>query len=137
MTILRIIVAVLLGLIIGSAVNMGLILIGGNLIPPPDGVDVTNADSIASAAHLFEAKHFLFPFLAHAGGTLVGAICASLVAGSHRHAVAYAIGTLFFAGGIAAALMIPAPPWCLVTDLLLGYFPMAFIATKIADYFQS
>ena len=49
---------VFLGLAVGSFVNMGIITIGPNFVPPPAGVDVTNLESMQAGAHLFEAKHF-------------------------------------------------------------------------------
>jgi hypothetical protein len=60
--ILRNILAVLAGVIIGSVVNMGLITISGKVIPPPAGVDVTNMESLKASMHLFEPRHFIFPF---------------------------------------------------------------------------
>ncbi len=72
--------AVISGLIIGGSVNMGLIMISGSVIPPPNGVDVTTMESLKANLHLFEPKHFVFPFLAHAIGTLVGAIITGLMA---------------------------------------------------------
>jgi hypothetical protein len=78
--------------------------------------------------HLYEPKHFLFPFLAHALGAFVGALVAFFVAGSRRHVFAYTVGGLFFAGGIAACFMIPAPAWFMALDLLAAYFPMAWLA---------
>ncbi|RMG38369.1 MAG: hypothetical protein D6732_05390, partial [Methanobacteriota archaeon] len=67
--ILRNVIAVLAGLILGSVVNMGLITLGSSVIPPPPGVDVTDMESLKSSMHLFEPRHFIFPFLAHALGT--------------------------------------------------------------------
>lgn len=99
--------------------------------PPPAGVDVSNAASIKASIHLFEAKHFLFPFLAHAGGTFVGALVAFVVAGSHRVAFAYTLGVLFLAGGIAACFMIPAPAWFMFLDLVVAYIPMAWLAALL------
>jgi hypothetical protein len=81
--------------------------------------------------HLFEPKHFLFPFLAHALGTLTGALLAFLVAASYRAVFAYAIGVVFLAGGIAAAFMIPAPSWFIILDLAAAYMPMAWLATQV------
>ena len=93
--IIRNVLAVIVGLVLGSSVNMGLIVLAPSLIPPPARVDVTNAQSIAASIHLFEPKHFVFPFLAHALGTLVGALAAFLIAGSRRPVFAYAIGVTF------------------------------------------
>ncbi len=128
--------AVILGFVTGSLVNMGFVLLGPQIIPPPAGVDVRSAESIAAGMHLFEPKHFLFPFLAHALGTFVGALVAWFVAVKYRAGMAGVIGGLFLAGGIAAANMIPAPAWFIATDLLLAYLPMAWLATVTGRKFR-
>lgn len=87
-TILRNTLAVIVGVIGGSAVNMALVIASPHVIPLPAGVDVTKPESLKASIHLFEAKHFIFPFLAHALGTLTGALLAYLVAASHRSAFA-------------------------------------------------
>lgn len=127
------IAAVLLGAVLGGAVNMGLIIFGSGVIPAPEGVDVTRAESIAAQIHLFEPRHFLFPFLAHALGTLAGAIIAALLAPVHPLRFALAIGVLFLAGGIANTLMIPAPAWFAVLDLIGAYLPMGYAGAWLAD----
>lgn len=132
MAILRNVLALVLGIGVGGAVNMALVVAGPALIPPPPGVDVNDARSLAASIHLFEPKHFLAPFLAHALGTLAGAATAFRVAAGRRAAFAYAIGAFFLAGGIAAATMIPAPAWFVAADLVLAYLPMAWLATKLA-----
>ena len=73
------------------------------------------------------------PFLAHAVGTFVGALAGSVLAASHRSIVAYAIGTVFLGGGIAASFMIPAPTWFIVLDLAAAYLPMAWLGLTLAD----
>src|SRR5438874_8626242 len=92
MAIFRNILAVVIGLVVGGAVNMSLIVLGPMVIPPPPGLDVTDAKSLAANIHLLEARHFVFPFLAHAVGTLVGALAAFLIAGSRGSVCAYAVG---------------------------------------------
>lgn len=126
-------VAILAGLLIGGAVNMALVTVGPSLIPPPAGVDVTKVESIASAIHLFEPRHFVMPFLAHALGTLVGALVAFLAAATHRKQIAYAIGVVFLVGGVAASFMIPAPAWFIALDLLVAYLPMAWLGILIGS----
>jgi len=127
-TILRNILAVIMGAIVGSTVNMALIVASPHVIPPPPGVDASNMESMKAAMHLYQPKHFLFPFLAHALGTLAGALVAYLIAGTRRAALAYAIGVLFLAGGVAACFMIPAPAWFIALDLVVAYLPMAWLA---------
>lgn len=132
-TLLRNVIAVIAGLLIGGTVNMALVSISPSLIPPPAGVDVSDPDSLAAAIHLFEPRHFLMPFLAHALGTFAGALAAFLIAGSHRARFAYAIGVLFLCGGVAASFMIPAPAWFIALDLLLAYLPMAWLAVRVGQ----
>src|SRR5215207_3053152 len=98
------ILAVVLGIVIGSAVNMGLIVGGMKVVPPPEGVDAMNdPESLKANIHRFEPKHFVTPLLAHALGTLVGAFVASKMAASHRFQFAMLIGAFFFAGGVYMA----------------------------------
>lgn len=133
----KVFAVVLAGMIVGSVVNMGLITISGSIIPPPEGADMTTAEGITAAMPLLEPKHFIFPFLAHALGTLVGAFLAAYLAGifapEHKMIAAIVIGCIFFSGGMAAVRMIPAPMWFCVADLVLAYFPMAFLGLKLAD----
>jgi hypothetical protein len=128
---LRNILAVLAGVILGSVVNMAIVTFGPTLIPPPAGVDVTTPEGLAAGIALFEPRHFITPFLAHALGTLVGAFVAYLVAASHKARFAYAIGVVFLIGGIAACFMIPAPAWFMALDLLVAYLPMAWLAVLV------
>lgn len=128
---LRNVLAVLAGLLIGGAVNGLLITLSPAIIAPPAGVDVSNAESLAKAIHLFEPRHFIMPFLAHALGALVGALVAYLIAASHKVQFAYAIGVVFLCGGVAACFMIPAPAWFMALDLLVAYLPMAWLAIQI------
>ena len=128
---LRNTLAVIAGIVIGSAVNMALILAGPAIIAPPVGVDMSNADGLKAGMHLLEPRHFVVPFLAHAIGTLAGAIAAYLIAASHKASFAFTIGVVFLAGGIAASFMIPAPAWFIALDLLAAYLPMAWLATRI------
>lgn len=72
--IVRNILAVVAGMIFGSIVNMGIIMISGSIIHPPAGADVTTIEGLKASMHLFEPQHFIFPFLAHAIGTLTGGI---------------------------------------------------------------
>ena len=60
--IVRNILAAITGIVIGSVVNMGIINVQDFFIALPEGVDVTNTESLKSSMHLFEPKHFIFPF---------------------------------------------------------------------------
>lgn len=133
---LRNVLAVLAGIVIGAVVNGALIALSPSLIPPPAGVDVNNAESLAKAMPLFEPRHFIMPFLAHALGTLAGALAAYLIAASHKAKFAYAIGVVFLCGGIAACFMIPAPAWFMLLDLVVAYLPMAWLGIQTGRRIQ-
>jgi len=125
--------AVIAGLVVGSVVNMGLILLGGQLVPPPPGADVSTMEGLKASMHLFEGRHFVFPFLAHALGTLVGAAIAATIAARRKLAMAMIVGAGFLAGGIANVFMLPSPAWFNALDLLLAYAPMAWAGGKLAS----
>ncbi len=127
-SILTLLLGTVVGVVGGSFVNMGLIIVGSELIPPPPGIDVTDAESLRAAADLLAPRHFIFPFIAHAGGTLVGCLAASLATARYPRLAALLAGCLFQLGGIVNAFMIPAPAWFLVLDLALAYIPMALLA---------
>jgi len=130
--ILRNVLAVIAGVVVGSIVNMGLIMLSGKVIPPPAGVEVTNVESLKSSMHLFEPRHFIFPFLAHALGTLAGAYVASKIAASHKIKFALGIGAFFLIGGITNVFMLPSPAWFAVLDLVCAYIPMGWLGSKLA-----
>ncbi|SFJ52173.1 hypothetical protein [Myroides guanonis] len=133
MRIVRNILAVLLGLVIGSMVNMGIIMISGSIIPPPEGVDMTTTEGLQAGMHMLEPKHYIFPFLAHALGTFVGALVAYMMAAQYKKSLAIGIGVFFLLGGVASVLMLPSPIWYTVVDLLGAYIPFAYLAVWIAQ----
>lgn len=134
---MRNVIAVLVGLVIGGCVNMGLIMLSPALVPPPTGVDMTTEEGLARGMKLLQPRHFVMPFLAHALGTLAGALAAYLMAASHKARFAYAIGFVYLCGGVAACFMIPAPAWFMALDLLVAYLPMAWLAIRIGTRMQS
>ena len=129
--IVRNILAVVAGIVVFNVLNMGIIIVGGKLMPPPAGVDPTNMESIKAYMHLFEPKHFVVPFLAHALATLIGAFAAAKIAATRKMLFAMVIGVLGLLGGIAACFMIPAPTWFMALDLIAAYIPMAWIGGKL------
>lgn len=132
-TAVRWLAALLLGLVIGSLVNMGLLMLGQRLVPPPAGMDTSTMEGLKAAIPLFGPQHFLFPFLAHALGTLVGAfVAARLPAPGRPEGRAYTVGLFFLAGGTANVLMLPAPAWFNALDLLGAYLPMAWAGQALA-----
>lgn len=125
------ILAIISGLILGSGVNILLINISSSIIPPPNGIDTSTMEGLTAALPLFEPKHYLFPFLAHAGGTFIGAMFSTLIAKRKQFILAMIIGCLFLLGGILNVVMLPSPLWFSLVDLILAYLPMAYLGYLI------
>lgn len=130
-TLLRNGLSIVLGLVVGSLVNMALVGLGPRFIPPPVGVDMSTVKGLNAGVHLLEPRHYLFPFLAHALGTFFGALVAHLTAATRHSALAHGLGAFFLLGGITAAFLIPAPTWFVALDLLFAYIPMACLGGRL------
>ena len=130
--ILKNVLAVIAGWLGGSVVNMGFIQLGHKFFPIA-GVDLNDIDSLAAIMPTLDPAYFIFPFLAHALGTLVGALIAGRIATTHKMKFSIAIGGLFLLGGIMVNFILPGPTWFAVTDILIAYIPMAWIGGKLAE----
>jgi hypothetical protein len=130
--ILKNILAVLIGLTIGAQLNGLIINQGSSFFPSPEGVNPSDIESIKAHIHLYDSSHFLAPFIAHAAGTLSAALICALLAANSQKRLSWAIGGVFFLGGISAIYMIGGPIWFMVVDLVFAYFPMALIGFLIA-----
>jgi hypothetical protein len=131
-TILLNLLAVAVGVILGSMANMAIIMISENIIPPPAGADIKTPEGLKASMHLFGPINFLMPFLAHAIGTLVGATLSGLIAASHRTRFSMAIGIFFLIGGIMSVYLLPSPVLFSIVDLSLAYLPMGFLGGRLA-----
>jgi len=125
--ILRLLLAILAGSIIGATVNMSIILLQPLTIPLPADTDVSSMESLARAIPNFQTKHFIMPFLAHAFGTFVGAFVASIISKKPKKISAVIIGGIFLMGGIDMVQQLPSPLWFNILDLVGAYFPMAIM----------
>lgn len=131
MRILKNILAVILGWLGGSFVNIGLVQLGYAIFPL-EGVDVDDMEALAEVMPSLGSEHFVFPFLAHALGTLAGAFFAGSIAATHKMTFSYVIGGLFLIGGITINYILPGPSWFLVLDIVVAYIPMAWIGGNLA-----
>lgn len=130
------ILAIVLGVVIGGYINMQIIFHGTSIIPAPAGADVTTTEGLKAALHLFTPINYIMPFLAHALGTLVGALIAYLIAAKNKMRIALTIGAIFLVRGIMSVIELPAAIWFSVLDLVAAYFPFAFIAAKLGGFIQ-
>ncbi len=130
-TFLKNTLAVVLGWVVGSMVNLGILKVGEWLMPIPH-VESGDLEALRLAMPDLELPYFIFPFLAHALGTAVGAFVAAKIAGSYKMIMALIIGGIFMIGGLTMAMMVNSPWWYNVLDLVFAYFPMAYLGAKTA-----
>lgn len=130
----RNILAVVLGLVLGSFINIYIVGFSADQLSldPNDPEYMTKLGEVLPTASW---DKFIYPFAAHAVGTLVGALVAVMIAGTNKMKIALAIGAFFLLGGIMASVMIPSPLWFIVVDILFAYIPMAFIGGWIGQKF--
>lgn len=128
--ILKNIIAIVAGIIAGMIVNGGIVVLSGSFIAPPEGVNPNDIESMKAAIDSYKAKHFIFPFLAHALGTLIGAYIAAKIAATHKKTFALIIGGFFLIGGTIMAFMLPVI-WFIIIDLSLAYIPMGWLGWKL------
>ncbi len=126
------VLAVISGIVVGSLINMGLINIGPLVVSLPEGADISTMENLRDSMYLFTPVNFLFPFLAHALGTLSGAFVTAKVAASHQVKLAIGIGAFFLMGGVTMVSMLGGPMWFNVFDLLLAYIPMGYLGWFLA-----
>ncbi len=126
------IVAVVVGVVLGSLTNIILVSLGPMVIPIPEGADVSSMEKLRESMHLFSPVNFLFPFLSHALGTLVGAFVTTKLAASRHMTLAIVVGCYFLLGGIAAVILLGGPLWFQVIDLVVAYLPMAYLGAFLA-----
>lgn len=129
---LKNILAIIIGIVVGSIVNMALIAINAAVIPLPEGADNSTMEKLKESMPLFEPKHFIFPFLAHALGTSAGAFVAAKMAASRQMIFACGIGVWFLLGGITMVVMVTGPLWFTLLDLICAYLPMGYLGGQLA-----
>ena len=112
--------ALIIGIVIGSIINIGFIILGGNIFPLPEIFDPMNAIN-------WDIKYFLFPFLAHVIGTFSGSFIGSKICKNYSKLIAGAVGVYFLSGGIYMTIILPAPVWFISIGLIFSYIPMAFL----------
>ena len=125
------ILAVVIGVFIGMIVNGGLISLGHSVIALPEGADVSTYEKLKESMHMFGSEQYIFPFLAHSLGTLVGAFVAALMAATYKMRIAVGIGVFFLIAGIINCFLLPAPVWFIIIDIL-AYVPAGYLGWKLA-----
>lgn len=130
MKIMKIILAIIAGIIAGSVVNAAIIFLGNAIFGAPEGMVLWDEESVKAHASQFTTANYVSTFLAHQLGTLTGAFVAAKIAPFRKMVFALVIGVWFLCGGIYAISLIPAPMWFKIADIVL-YIPLALIGGNL------
>ena len=128
--IVRNIIAVVAGWLLGGIVNGAIVQVGMSTYP--SDVDTTDYEALSEFFETASFVFFLYPLIAHAAGALIGGFVAALISKNRKYGTALIVGGLFFLGGVIMMFVIPAPGWFTALDLLLAYFPMALLGAFFA-----
>ena len=131
------VMVVFAGMIVGSVVNMGIVMLGYRLVTPPSGFDLNDPKQLALALPHFLPVHFVAPFAAHFLGTFTGALLSALFISGRPSLGPIIIGLLFLLGGISMAIQVPAPMGFIALDLGLAYIPSAWLGYLLASRLRS
>lgn len=127
---LRNVLAVIGGFLVGSALNMGLIQLNMHvLFPMPAGMDMNDPEQFNAFIVTLPTAAFFVVILAHLGQSFVGGWVAARLGASHPMVLALIIGVLSLVGGILAMTMIQGPDWMIV-ELPLYLF-VAWLAGRM------
>jgi hypothetical protein len=134
---LKNILALIAGLLLGGILNTKILGLNGTLIPMPEGANVSTPEGLARSMSLFQPIHFMAPFLAHALGTFFASWITVQFAGTPSIIRAMVPGVLFLAAGVYMVVILDAPLWFEITDLVLAYIPMAWLGFKLGTWNKS
>ena len=128
---LKNIIAIVVGALVGMIVNGGLIALGNVLLPLPGGAP-QDMEAMSAAYQNAPLANYLWVFFAHAAGTLVGAFAACKIAATHHKYIGLGIGAFFLIGGAVANYQIQGPSWFMILDIAVAYLPMGWFGWKLA-----
>jgi heme A synthase len=116
---LRNVLAVICGGILGMALNLGLIGLNMRFFPMPPGLDQNNPEDFNTYVSTLPAYAFILVLAAHLGQSFVGGWVAARLGDSRPMLLAMIIGTLTLAGAIMMTIMTPDGPAWLTVELPL------------------
>ena len=129
---IRKVLAVVLGGIAGGVFNMALVTLSNIVYPLPKGIDPNDFEAFRAhvEANGLATGALIIVLVAHAGGSFVSGFVCGLIAMRPWYLAATILGILWTCGGVAMLMMLPAPVWFAVADILL-YVPAALLGVKL------
>ena len=126
----RNVIAVIVGLAAGMAVNMSLVMLNAYvLFPMPEGMDMNDPEQMNAWVATLPTAAFFVVIAAHLGQSFVGGWVAARLGSSRPMLLAMIVGLASLAGGIMSMMSIKGPAW-FVIELPL-YLVVAWLAGRM------
>lgn len=107
----RNVVAVFVGMVVGMVANMGLIFANMALFPAPPGLDFNDTEAMQAYIGALPATGFILPMVAHLMQAGLGGWVAARLGASRPVVLALIIGVVTLAGGLYNLMVLPGPWW--------------------------
>ncbi len=122
--------AVVLGMLAGTTVNMTLVLFALFLFPMAEGSDFSDTDAMADYFATIPVAGLLLILAAHLGQSFFGGLVAALLSPTRPRAMALIIGVISLIGGVMNMSQLPLPAWMWIE--VPGYLLVAWFAASWA-----
>ena len=125
----RNVIAVVVGMFVGMATNMAIVVMNMAIYPMPEGVDFNNTAGLTEYIDNLPFLALLIVLVAHLSQAFVGGWVAARISANRLVTVALIVGVLSLAGGIYNMTSMPLPSWMLIEMPL--YLVAAWSAAKL------
>jgi putative membrane protein (TIGR04086 family) len=115
---LRRVVAILAGLVVGFLVVALLSMVSGMMYPPPPDLNINDTEGLMAHMQSLPPSAFMMIIFAHSLGTFTGAFLASKLARANKFYYGLFVGALFVVASISNDMMLPHPNWMIVSDII-------------------
>lgn len=124
------ILAVVAGVLLGGLVIFLMERVGHSINPPPEWLDPAKPETIARYVSEAPITVLLFVLLSWAVGSLAAGITATLVCNDGKSVYALTTGALLLFMGIANLMMIPHPLWFMAVTAFV-FIPPAWLGYRL------
>lgn len=123
---LRYISSIIAGVLIGFFAISLIEALGHFITPPPEGVNITDAESISAYMKDIPLASLLMVWLAYIIGSFVAGLITAVLLRKNQLKAAVACGVLILAAGALNLYLIPHPLWFSI-GTILTYIPFAVL----------
>jgi hypothetical protein len=136
MKLLRSILGIFFGMLIGSIVIGVLMFVNAFIHPMPAGTDPTDADSLRAAFAQLPVTAFIGLLVSYLVGVFFAAFAAGKIAGYSEVLHGFIISLLFTFVGISYFARVPTPIWVVIGAFII-YFAAGFVGASFAASIRS